>query len=273
MGMSICKVSTLLLLVAAAIAPSKAYAWGYEGHEIVALIAAQSLTPAARAHVTDLLGGPDATTAMKRYSTWADKIRRSRPNTSPWHYVDIEIDGSGYSRSHDCPNEDCVVGQIERDIRVLRDTALAKLIRADALRFLIHFVGDESQPLHCSDEHDRGGNEVQVVLRRRRTNLHRIWDTSVVTPLGRNSNDVAAILSAQITPSEKSAWSKGTPAGWAEECWGVAKRKIYANLKNRGGGEPIILSPDYTESASSIAAQQLKRAGIRLATILNTIFR
>lgn len=253
--------------------PGNAYAWGYEGHEIVALIAAQNLTPATKMHVVDLLGGPDAADAMKRYSTWADKIRRSRPNTSPWHYVDIEIDSSGYSRSRDCPKDDCVVGQIERDIRIIKNAALVKPVRADALRFLIHFVGDESQPLHCSDEHDRGGNEVQVVLKRQRTNLHRIWDTSVVTPLGRNSNKVAAILSTQITPSEKSAWSKGTPAGWAEECWMVAKREIYGDLKNRGSGGPIILPPDYAESKSVIAARQLKRAGIRLATILNAILR
>jgi hypothetical protein len=271
--MPIRKVDVFLLLVVTAVAPSKAYAWGYEGHEIVALIAAQNLTSGAKAHVVDLLGGPDATTAMKQYSTWPDKIRRSRPNTSPWHYVDIEIDNSGYSRSRDCPKDDCVVGQIERDIRILRDAALVKPVRADALRFLIHFVGDESQPLHCSDEHDRGGNEVQVVLKRRRTNLHRIWDTSVVTPLGRNSNKVAATLSTQITPSEKSAWSKGTHAGWAEECWMVAKREIYGDLKNRGSGGPIILPPDYAESKSAIAARQLKRAGIRLATILNAIFR
>lgn len=261
--------AALLLL-----APNPALAWGREGHQIVALIAAGELTPTAKAHVTDLLGGPDAASAMERYSTWADEVRPERRDTGPWHYVDIEIDSNGYNAARDCPHDDCVVGQIERDIRIVGDRSLAKPIRAEALKFLLHFVADETQPLHAADNHDRGGNEVRVILNGDRTNLHHVWDTSVVEALGDDSATVAVRLSAAITPAERSAWTRGTPVSWANQSWAIAKQDIYADLPGSGGTDaPIVLPPDYARKKSPIAAEQLERAGVRLAAILNAVFK
>jgi nuclease S1 len=150
-----------------------AFAWGAEGHHLVARIAADELTPRAKAAVADLLGG-DATAGMIRASTWADEIRPSRPETAPWHYVNIEITSTGYDAARDCPNDACVVAQVERDAKIVWDSAISKPVRADALRFLIHFVGDMHQPLHCSDNQDHGGSSVRVVFEGHRTNLHAI---------------------------------------------------------------------------------------------------
>ena len=264
----------LPLIAALLLTPSAAYAWGREGHQIVALIAAGELTPAAKARVADLLGEPDAASAMERYSTWADEIRRTRRETAPWHYVNIEIGSNGYDAARDCPHDDCVVGQIERDISILKDKSLAKPVRTEALRFLIHFVGDEHQPLHVADNHDRGGNQVRVILNGRRKNLHAVWDTAVVEALGNNPSTVAAELSAKITPADLASWSKGTPVIWANECWRIAKRDVYADLHGHGGtSAPIILPPDYARKKSVIAAEQLERAGVRLAAILNEVFK
>lgn len=267
------KTHVLLILASLMLIPNAAYAWGREGHQIIALIAAGELTPAARSQVGDLLSGPSAASAMERYSTWADEIRSQRRDTSRWHYVNIEIDSNGYSAARDCPHDDCVVGQINRDISILKDKTLIKPVRAEALRFLIHFVGDETQPLHCADNHDRGGNEVRVVLDGDRTNLHRIWDTEVVKALGSAPATVATQLSAQITPGEKAAWSKGTPASWANQSWAIAKHDVYADLPGTGSTDaPIALPRDYPREKSGIAARQLQRAGVRLAAILNKIF-
>ena len=264
----------LPIIAALLLSPSTAYAWGYEGHQIIALIAAGELTPDAKARVADLLGGPDASSAMVRYSTWADEIRPMRRETAPWHYVDIEIDSRGYDATRDCPNNNCVVGQIERDTSILKDRSLAKPVRAEALRFLIHFVGDEAQPLHCSDNHDRGENEVRVILNGDRTNLHAVWDTAVVEALGNDPATVTKRLSATITPADKSAWSKGTPVSWANQSWAIAKQHIYADLPGSGGtSAPIVLPPDYARQKSAIAAGQLERGGVRLAAILNGIFK
>ena len=254
--------------------PNPALAWGREGHQIVALIAAGELTLAAKEHVTDLLGGPDATFTMERDSTWADEIRYSRRDTGPWHYVDIEIDSNGYNAARDCPSNDCVVGQIERDIRIVGDRSLAKPVRAEALKFLLHFVADETQPLHAADNLDRGGNEVRVIMNGDRTNLHHVWDTTVVEALGYDPATVAARLSATITPAEKVAWTSGTPVSWANQSWTIAKQDIYADLPGSGGtSAPMVLPSDYAQNKSAIAAEQLERAGVRLGAILNAAFK
>ena len=75
-------------------APSGVLGWGNEGHQVIALIAADRVTPAALAEVADLLGS-DAVRGIEEASTWADYIRLSRPDTAPWHYVNIEVTVKG----------------------------------------------------------------------------------------------------------------------------------------------------------------------------------
>ncbi|MDR3499931.1 MAG: S1/P1 nuclease [Parvibaculum sp.] len=257
--------------IAAAIMPSTAWAWGSEGHEVIALIAASELTPAARAKVGELLGG-DVAGAMADASTWADRIRRVRPETAPWHYVDIEIASAGYDPARDCPNDACVVAQIQKDAVIIGDKSLAQPVRAEALRFLIHFVGDVHQPLHASNNNDRGGNEVRVVIDGARKNLHAVWDTNVVEALGNDPATVAAILERQITPEEKRQWSRGSVVDWANQSFQIAKNKIYATLPGKGGTDaPIILPSDYAAREANITSIQLERAGVRLAMLLNKV--
>src|SRR3569833_490768 len=98
--------------------PASAFAWAPEGHAVVAAIAADHLSPAARSQVNELLGPMPM---MVLESDWADEIRADRPETSSWHYVNIELDSGGYDPRRDCPGGNCVVGQIERDMRVLAD--------------------------------------------------------------------------------------------------------------------------------------------------------
>jgi hypothetical protein len=263
----------LVALVCGAViaTPSCALAWGAEGHRITALIAADELTPAARAQVQTLLNSSDARSAMEDASTWPDEIKWHRPETRPWHYVDIEIGTRGYDKAADCPTGDCVVAQIERDEAILKDKHIAPPIRAEALRFLIHFVGDLHQPLHCADNHDRGGNEVKVLIGRRHENLHAVWDVNVVQALGRDPEVVAARLERQITLAEMENWRKGTVEDWANETFGVASREIYARLPRKGGTEePVILPQGYARAESGVTEGQLERAGARLSTILNT---
>lgn len=251
--------------------PCRAWAWGSEGHRIVALIAADRLTPAARARVADLLG-PDVRGAMEEASTWADEIRDERPETERWHFVDIEISEAGYDAARDCPGEDCVVAQIRRDERLVADARLARPVRAEALRFLIHFVGDIHQPLHCADHHDRGGNEVRVMLGGEETNLHAVWDTTVVAGLGDDPATVSAGLEARITPREARAWSWGGPADWANESFDIAKRAIYGPLRGTDREEGSIQLPDnYLIHERPLAAEQLEKAGVRLAMVLNAV--
>ena len=246
-----------------------ALSWGSEGHHVIARIAASELTPKARAAVADLLGG-DTLSAMVAASTYADEIRPSRRETAPWHYVNIEIDSNGYDAVRDCPDDACVVAQIEHEEQAIADTSVSKPIRAEALRFLIHFIGDLHQPLHCADNHDRGGNTVRVVLQDEQTNLHAIWDTAVVEALGSSGDAVAAALSRNITQSDRKVWSQGTAVSWANETWRVAKRVVYGSFPGGGATEaPIVLPNTYADVQRVVVARQLERAGVRLAAVLN----
>jgi hypothetical protein len=171
------RASALLLLL-----PGTALAWGSEGHHIIADIAEQYLEPATAQQAHEMLALDNVTT-LAAVSTWADDIRTQRPETAPWHYVNIPInppDGTppAYDARRDCPTGDCVVAKIGTFEAVLRDKSAPPRHRLEALKFLVHLVGDISQPLHCADNQDRGGNDVHVDFMGWRTNLHAVWCVS-----------------------------------------------------------------------------------------------
>lgn len=268
------RIEAIHIVALLAVTPvSPALAWGNEGHQIIAYIAASELSPKARAEVSQLLGG-DAELSMVQVSTWADEIRSYRRETSHWHYVDIPIGSTGYDASRDCPNDDCVVAQIERDQKIMGDRQLAPAIRAEALKFLIHFVGDIHQPLHASNNQDRGGNGVRVVFQGRYTNLHAVWDTPVVIALGDDPHSVAQTLEGEIKQPELRRWQSGSPSAWAKESFRIASDEIYAKLPGSGPTyAPIVLPDDYATAHARTVKTRLEEAGTRLAWILDETFR
>jgi hypothetical protein len=270
--MAMKRLAALLALLVLGCAP--AFGWGHAGHSAIALIASERLTAAAKAQIAGLLDAKDAAAGLEQYASWADEIRDSRPETSGWHYVDIEIATNGYDAAIDCKDGDCVVAQIHKDIAILKDKSLAKPVRAEALRFLIHFVGDIHQPLHCADNNDKGGNGVTVYVAKKRTNLHSLWDTAIVNAISTSPDKVAAQISQRITPALAKQWQGGTPEQWANEGFAVAKAQIYAQFPGSGATQAsIVLKPDYTAQQGPIAAAQLAKAGVRLAAVLNEVFK
>ncbi len=249
------------------LSPIPALAWAPEGHQIVAAIALSELPPAARAQIAVLLGGENV---MVLESSWADEIRQQRPETTAWHFVNIEIGSRGYDAARDCPGDDCVVAQIARDARILKDPRAGKPAKAEALRFLIHFVADVHQPLHTADRQDRGGNNVMVRLGGKRLSLHQVWDQDVVVALGNDSGRVAAEIDGGLSPQQKAQMRGAGPVDWANESFHLGEREIYAHLPQRG---TIRLPEDYAKRESGVVRLQLARAGVRLAAMLNQIFK
>ena len=256
-----------LLPVILLLAPAPAWAWGAQGHEIVATIAAHQLTPNARTQVARLLGNA---AMLIHDSNWADEIRDWRPETGPWHYVDIPLHAPGYVAARDCSSGQCVVTQIARARQLLGDPRRPAAARAEALRFLIHLVADLHQPLHAVDDDDRGGNEIRIYLQGRRTNLHQLWDTGMVEALGRDMGRIAADIERNTSPVRRKAWQAGSPASWADETHTMARDRIYPMV---GGRRALRLSPAYMRAEIPATRQQLAKAGIRLAWLLNTTLR
>lgn len=132
---------------------------------------------------------------MADVASWADELLATHRQTGAWHYVDIPTDAPGYDVERYCPRNQCVVAKIGRYFRIQRDGSRSDADREEALKFVIHFVGDVHQPLHAADRHDRGGNDVRVVYAVRDVNLHHVWDTELVEA---EAGGQAALVEASI---------------------------------------------------------------------------
>ena len=283
------RLTALAGALAVVCAPMTAHAWGHEGHEIIADIAYAELTPAVRAKVDAMLADDtDPLTAhdIASEATWADAYRNAgHRETASWHFVDDEIDAPGDLRAA-CfgfpvsaqpasagPAQDCVVDKIEAFRAELAKPATPPGERLLALKYLLHLIGDEAQPLHASDHQDRGGNCVHVSLGGvRTTNLHSFWDTTVVQALGEDSRAIAATLQAEVTPSERQAWAAGDARAWALDSYAVARSAAYTLGTPGGCGQetaPVSLPAAYQATALTAAKVQLQKAGVRLASVLN----
>jgi hypothetical protein len=264
--------SGLALLVNLAVvvaSPVQAHAWGYEAHRIIAEIAEQFLVPQTAHQVRELLAIENVTT-LADVSTWADEIRLQRPETGPWHYVNIPItlpsgEPAEYDPGRDCRNDACVVAKIEEFKRALKDQQLSERQRLEALKYIVHFIGDAHQPLHVSNNHDRGGNDDAVTFMGLPTNLHAVWDSGIIAPAVKGNERAYALQLVQnITQEQRQLWSEGNVILWVNEAHKLAADIIYGALPHIG------ILPDYYETkALPIVNKQLERAGVRLATVLN----
>lgn len=230
---------------------------------MVAAIAERHLTAKARERVRQILGPGGSLAAV---STWADEIRPSRSETAPWHYIDIPLDASAIDPARDCPDGDCVTGAITRFVAVLRDTTSTPDAKSEALKFVVHFVADLHQPLHCADNHDRGGNDVHVTFFGENANLHSVWDTLLIERIDPETDSYAKRLDTALTDSDISKFAQGTVKVWALEGHAMAQKVAYGALPR---GENLDLGADYLQAAAPSVDLQLQKAGIRLASILN----
>ena len=265
-----------------------AFAWGELGHQVTALIAYDHLTPKAKARVDALLAADKDTLTAPDFTsraTWADRYRELHRETAAWHFVDIELDHPdlnaacfGFPKlapgqpASQGPAQDCVINKIDEFAAELRDPATPQAEQIQALKFLVHLVGDLEQPLHVSDHHDRGGNCIGLNPPAGPSkNLHAYWDTAVVEALGSDAPNIAARLERAITPRKASSWSVGWPRSWATETFGVARQVAYQlpSTPTCADHASVTLSAAYEAQAQRAAAVQLEKAGIRISAELN----
>lgn len=274
-------------LALAAAVPTTAFAWGGEGHEVIAAIARARLTAATRARVDailardrDILTTPD----MLARATWADAWRGAgHRETAEWHFVDIELDHADMDaacHSHPAaavpagagPADACIIDRLNAFSAELGARNTPPSERLLALQYVLHLVGDLHQPLHVADNHDRGGNCVHLALGGQRTaNLHGYWDTIVVRELGSDPGALAARLTPEITPALAARWGRGDMESWARETHAVAVSTAYSFAtppRCANDDPPLLLPKGYDAAAQRAARLQLERAGVRLAVVL-----
>ena len=256
--------STAIVLIILMI-PVLSNAWGKEGHEVIADVAQHYLNKTASEKVQQLLAVMHADN-MAEVASFADEYRHSHPETGPWHYVDIPLKAHDYVPSRDCPDKKCVIDIIYHFKQILNNNALDDSTRAYALAFLIHFVGDLHQPLHASDNHDKGGNEVEVSFLGHRSNLHRVWDTNIISHQDTSAANLARTILTKYKDVKIKPVEKGSIVSWALQAHREAQKIAYGKLpKNRKIGKA------YIKAAQPVVDKQLYRAGVRLAHILDQI--
>lgn len=264
-------------LVLAAGWAGQALAWGQEGHSIIGEVAQHRLTPQAAAAVSRLLGQGRSLASV---SSWADDVRDQRPETYNWHFVDIALAEDRYKPERDCqPSEkgDCIVAALERLTKDLRCAPTDERKR-DALRYVVHFVGDIHQPLHTVGE-ARGGNDIRVEVRfagaktckggpcpihPARSNLHAVWDGALIRATTWDWGAyVDRLEGGWLKSAEAQNIDRGTPVQWAEETHQAA-RFVWDQLS-----DGHVVDDTYYAKVLPTLDRQLGLAGLRLARLLN----
>jgi hypothetical protein len=274
--LGILSISLLLWVINA---PS--WGWAELGHQLVGELAQRQLTPEANARVQELLRGEPVPT-LAGVSVWADRLRASDPErfkaTASWHYVNIHDGSCHFVAERDCPDGACVVGAIEAQIRLLRDPSQSTDVRREALKFIVHFLGDVHQPLHSSNRPDHGANKFEISLRtdippeeyaRDRyqdgvmgTNLHAVWDYYV---LASANLSLSAYADRLATASTRAAPSPTNPVDWARQsCELIGRRALYPRTHKMGSR--------YLNAMRPLAERRVALAANRLAGLLNEAF-
>ena len=308
-GINLCFLCALMLFFW----PTAARAWGCKGHQTVALIAEKHLTPETRQWVEKLLNENPIDPKLNRYcggavrdamadaATWADDVRGERKN-GPWHYIDIPRGSKRGELEPFCGAAGCVTKAISEQLAILKDKNADAAKRADALRYVIHFVGDLHQPLHTITNADEGGNCVPLKYFRRNAhehnhsfspNLHSLWDTAIIErdSEGADPGEYADTLDA-LFAADIEGWQKAGVhvEDWVWEGYDFAESVVYGDLTPKIAIEPnvavhscsddnnigerllhqhIMAGEAYQAEAAPVVERRVAQAGIRLAMILN----
>ena len=256
-----------MALLAAMAGP--AWAWGSVGHRVAGRIAEARLNPAAKAALRGLLEPGES---LADVSTWADENRRDHPESSTWHYINVPITEARFDRKFILPTGS-VVNKIEEFRAALKDPRSSRDQKLMALRYLVHFVEDIHQPLHVGHRGDRGGNDLQVQFFDRGYNLHSVWDSGMLGHVRMSEKDRVTALSRTITPELAEAWSRGDTEEWANESLDIAR----GAYKMPGTGASLRsgdrLGQSYQDANLPLAERRVTQAGVRLANVLNDIWK
>jgi hypothetical protein len=256
------------LLFVLLLCPLNTFAWGPTGHRIVGEIASRHLTPQARKAVSAILGKQ----SMAMVANWPDFIKSDTThkydNTSSWHYLDFPPNSDRQqfeSVAQKATGQNLYV-ETQAMIKTLKDPAAKQADKQFALTFLIHLIGDMHQPLHVGHADDEGGNKIKLSWFDRPTNLHRVWDEHLIEYQQLSYTEYTQALDT-ASVNEVNQYQHGTIKDWMFESNQIADR-IYKVTKADDK-----LSYRYNYWFVKDLNQQLLKGGLRLAAILNGIYK
>lgn len=229
--------------------------------------------------------------SRRREPTPEDEMCRAlagsiRQDTAPWHYIDIPVPKFDKSLGGYCPGDNCVVAALKRFGEALRYPKDEAERRA-GLMFVVHFMGDIHQPLHCAERAcDKGGNSERVNFflgKRELPNegLHKVWDTDLVAEAMAEAHITderayAEQLASRISESDARRWSAASVDEIAWESHALAAKRVYRTIpfqsfcESPAPFQPVTLTMKYERTGARTVHEQLMKAGVRLAALLES---
>lgn len=240
--------------------PLSGWAWGRLGHEVMSSLTYHQLGPNAKAGVDRLLALEPGST-LSSISNWADETRDA--TTAKWHYVNLPRGECTYNEERDCPGGDCVVKAIQDQLNVLKSNA-PDARRLLALKYVVHFMQDIHQPLHAGHADDRGGNQYQLSVLMRGTNLHAFWDHGMIALVSEEPKTwISHLKQGGQSPQFKKMQSLNPIDIAQESCRIVARPDFYP---------PHKLNEDYVKTFTPVMEWQMVSAASRLTRALNEVW-
>ena len=255
--------------------------FGPKGHGAIMVIAMRDIEarrPEVKAKIDDILGNdPKSRTDYFIAANWADRVRLSRPDTRPWHFIDIPYDPLSPDAEPALPEPPHAISQLAAMSEELGRVDDPEK-KADALCFVLHLIGDLHQPLHCitritadfpAPKGDAGGNLFKIGGHYRE--LHRLWDDSVNLMLQDSAEDLAVeIMQKHTRDSLARAVAVKEPETWARASYAIAVEHGYRPLEDGADGVPRP-SSGYLRKARDIGQRQAALGGYRLADWLTSL--
>ncbi|GGI26312.1 S1/P1 nuclease [Pedobacter mendelii] len=242
--------------------------WGYTGHRTIGQLTENYLSPNAKASVKELLGD----TSIAEACTWADEARKypELKETANWHFLNVPLGLSfkEFKNMVDTLKQANVYSALLKAEETLKQKSITKKQKTEALKFLLHFVGDIHQPMHVSRAEDKGGNTIQLNYEGKGTNLHSLIDTKLLEHGGLKFDSLALKFS-KISKRKVRRWQRDEPIIWAWESYKISS-ELYAEvdeMKTRNIGD------EYYQKHISMIELRIQQASIRLAGVLNEIFK
>jgi hypothetical protein len=260
----------ILTLIFSSLMVVEAMAWGKLGHRSIAELAERHLTPEAKANIEKYTKG----TPLADYAIWMDEVRKTDPEsayaTRGWHasIVDTECKTSQEIRNKHRDGRDAVTGILEFEKQFQNRDKMSDEEVMFAIKSIVHMVADMHCPAHVRFTDFENQGKFPIKFFGKKSTLHKVWDTSVLTHDHKGWSHKEYVTKLDILSKGKiKRITKGWVEDWLEES-GRTVRPIIYDVK-----EGDSLDEDFMSWAYPMAESQARKAGYRLAKVLNTLFK
>lgn len=262
----------LIVIIAMVLITIPSFGWGRRVHAAIAYIAEQNLTPSAKKTVDEILEGK----TMSYYASWLDYYRAEMqitytedgvtyPRNIP-HSFKVDKDCKVFAQDHQEALD--IIGEC---MDLLKDWKNADpKMRLGAMQCIIHLVGDIHCPGHVKFADGRAGDglgqgKYDVTFFGKKTTMHTVWDSQIVDFLSYGGVVDLAAMVGTVSKKEMKEIQAGGLYDWGQD---IADRAKTVWPVEPGSD----VNKQYCHQVSDTTFDLIRRAGLRLAKIMNDLF-